>query len=184
MNARPPVELVVAAWDDPILTTLRTESRPRADARALGLTPQPRAGPGRFTGATLDEAGLVYVVARRLNATGKARVGAETSDGVVGCAGLRRLGDDIAEVASLYVRPACRGQGISRLLLAGVEDLARGRGFTAVRLTAVDPRTARLYASRGYVRIAPIGHRPSGVCFEKSLAVPERHAPLWTPGGR
>ncbi|MFB9840470.1 GNAT family N-acetyltransferase, partial [Actinoallomurus acaciae] len=77
---------------------------------------------------------------------------------------------DTAEVERLYVRPPYRGQGISRLLLAGVEDLARRRGFAVVRLAAADLRVAGLYVSRGYVRIAPFGRRAApSVCFEKAL---------------
>jgi putative acetyltransferase len=161
MSDSPPVELVVASFDDPIVTGLQAEARRRAQAPAAGLVigPVPRraaAPAGRHTPA---DAGIVYLVARR-------------PDGPVGCAGLRRLGDDTAEVERLYVRPPYRGQGISRLLLAGVEDLARRRGFAVARLEAGDLRTAGLYVSSGYVRIAPFGRHPArSVCFEKSLRV-------------
>jgi GNAT superfamily N-acetyltransferase len=105
------------------------------------------------------DAGVVFLVARR-------------AGGPVGCAALRRLGEDTAEVERLYVRPDHRGLGISRLLLAGVEDLARRRGFAVARLEAGDLRTAGLYASSGYVRIAPFGRHPArSVCFEKSLRI-------------
>ncbi|MGH3375794.1 MAG: GNAT family N-acetyltransferase, partial [Actinoallomurus sp.] len=115
-------------------------------------------------------AGLVFVVARQ-------------AGGAVGCAGLRRLGDDTAEVERVYVRPAYQGPDISRLLLAGVEDLARRRGFAVARLDAGDLRTAGLYVSSGYVRIAPFGRHPArSVCFEKSLRLePARTVPAGRP---
>ena len=140
MSSGPPVELVVASFDDPIVTGLRVD---------------PRAGPDESPPAA--DAGMVFVVAREAGAA-------------IGCAGLRRLGEDTAEVERLYVRPAYRGLGLSRLLLAGVEDLARRRGYAVARLEAGDLRTAGLYASNGYVRIAPFGRHPArSVCFEKSL---------------
>jgi putative acetyltransferase len=153
MNSSGPVELVVASFDDPIVTGLRREDV---------------AGPDGSTGAgpLPGDAGVVYLVARQAHVP-------------VGCAGLRRLGDDTAEVERLYVQPEHRGRGISRLLLAGVEDLARRRGFTVARLEAGDLRTAGLYASSGYVRIAPFGRHPArSVCFEKSL-----RTPIPVPGG-
>ncbi|GLY90232.1 GNAT family N-acetyltransferase [Actinoallomurus iriomotensis] len=159
------VELVVASFDDPIVTGLLAEARPRADASVIGqaigpaVVPRPRSGAAPY-GGHVPDAGVVFVVARR----------ADVPDGPVGCAGLRRIADDTAEVERLYVRPPYRGQGLSRLLLAGVEDLARRRGFAVVRLAAADLRVAGLYVSRGYVRIAPFGRRPSpSVCFEKAL---------------
>src|SRR3569833_3628385 len=161
MSGSPPVDLVVASFDAPIVSGLLAGARPGAEVPASGLVtgpaPRPAASPqGR---RTPTDAGVVFVVARR-------------PDGAVGCAGLRRLGDDTAEVERLYVRPPYRGQGISRLLLAGVEDLARRRGFAVARLAADDLRAAGLYVSRGYVRIAPFGRHPErSVCFVLFLCV-------------
>jgi GNAT superfamily N-acetyltransferase len=152
MNSSPPVELVVASFDDPILTGLLAERGDRP-AVASGRS-------GAVSGSLPVDAGIVFLVARQVSEP-------------VGCAGLRRLGDDTAEVDRVYVRPEFRGRGISRLLLAGVEDLARRRGFAVARLEAGDLRAAGLYASSGYVRIAPFGRHPArSVCFEKSLLLP------------
>jgi putative acetyltransferase len=151
MSSSPPVELVVASFDDPIVTGLRAEQGARSrPASVTGEAPRRAGGPP-------PDAGVVFLVARQ-------------AGGPVGCAGLRWLGDDTAEVTRVYVRPAYRGPDISRLLLAGVEDLARRRGFAVARLEAGDLRTAGLYVSSGYVRIAPFGRHPArSVCFEKSL---------------
>jgi GNAT superfamily N-acetyltransferase len=153
MKSSPSVELVVASFDDPIVSRLHAGPPPAGEPGATA------AGRSSAVYPSAD-AGMVFLVAR-------------SASGPVGCAGLRRLGDDTAEVERLYVRPEYRGQGISRLLLAGVEDLARHRGFTVARLEAGDLRVAGLYASSGYVRIAPFGRHPArSVCFEKSLLVP------------
>lgn len=177
MSSSPLVELVVASFDDPIVTGLRAEQGVRsAPASATGEASGP-------AGGSPPDAGVIFLVARQARGAGGA-------GGVIGCTGLRRLGDDTAEVERVYVRPAYRGPDISRLLLAGVEDLARRRGFAVARLEAGDLRTAGLYVSSGYVRIAPFGRHPArSVCFEKSLrrespagrpapsAVPDR--PFW-----
>lgn len=146
MSSRPGVELVVASFDDPIMTGLRVEREAESAAR-----------PGHASDPPSDDTGVVFVVAR-------------TPREPAGYAGLRRLDDDAAEVDRLYVRPEHRGNGVSGLLLAAVEDLARRRGFAFARLGTGDIGTADLCASSGYVRIAPFGgHPPNGACFEKAL---------------
>ena len=176
MRSSPPVELVVTSFDDPLVTGLRVEREAGSGTAPSGTAPSGtapsgtapsgtarRGGPspsGMPGGPPPPDAGLTFLVARQAGSP-------------VGYAGLRRLGDDTAEVEGLYVRPEFRGLGISRLLLAGVEDLARRRGFAVARLEAGDLRAAGLYASSGYVRIAPFGRHPArSVCFEKSLLVP------------
>jgi putative acetyltransferase len=157
MSNSPSIELVVASFDDPIMNGLHALQGVRP--AGMDVVADTR---GRFDaagGALPADVGVVFLVAR-------------SAAGPVGCAGLRRLGEDTAEVERLYVRPEYRGRGISRLLLAGVEDLARHRGFAVARLEAGDLRVAGLYASSGYVRIAPFGRHPArSVCFEKSLVV-------------
>jgi putative acetyltransferase len=92
----------------------------------------------------------------------------------VGCAGLKPLEPAIAEVTRMYVRPAHRGHGISRLLLRAVENLAKGRGVTRLRLETGDlqPESIGLYGSSGYQRIPAFGQyvgSPLSLCFEKPL---------------
>jgi GNAT superfamily N-acetyltransferase len=146
MNTRLGVEIVVASFDDPILTGLRVEQDAESAARF-----------GAAGGSPAADTGIVFVVARQSRA-------------LIGCAGMRRLGNDAAEVRRLYVRPEYRGVGVARLLLAGVEDLARRRGFAVTRLGVADPAETELYESNGYMRIAPYGTHPArSFCFEKSL---------------
>lgn len=166
MSSSPPVELVVASFDDPIVTGLRAEQGVRS-----GPAPAAVEAPGAAGGphASPRDAGITFLVARRAGGAGD----------VVGRTGLRRLGDDTAEVERVYVRPAYDDPDIARLLLTGVEDLARRRGFAVARLEAGDLSTAGLYVSSGYVRIAPFGRHPArSVCFEKVL---RREVPAGRP---
>lgn len=80
----------------------------------------------------------------------------------------------MAEVTRMYVRPAHRGTGIARRLLQEVEDMARERGMTVIRLETGDlqPESIGLYGSSGYHRIPAFGQyagSPLCLCFEKPL---------------
>lgn len=161
------VDLVVASYDDPIVTGLLAGRA--ADPAAAG-----DAGGGRGEGPRRrPEAapGTVFLIAR---------AGHEP----VGCAGLRWPGADTAEVAGLFVRAGWRDAGVARLLLAGVEELARGRGCRVARLSAADLRDAGPGEPSGYVRVPPATPRAPGgyvrvpaagprsdpnACFEKAL---------------
>ena len=85
-----------------------------------------------------------------------------------GCAALRPLGEDEAEMKRLYVRPAYRGMGVGRVLAECVIDEARALGFCAVKLDTLPAMAAaqRLYAELGFVAIAPYNDNPvEGVRF-------------------
>ncbi|RKE17984.1 GNAT family N-acetyltransferase [Streptomyces sp. TLI_171] len=74
-----------------------------------------------------------------------------------GCAGVRTFSAGTAELKRLYVRPAGRGRGLGRALLAAAEDAARALGHTRLRLdTMAELTEARaLYAAAGYLDIPP-----------------------------
>ncbi|HWL86906.1 MAG TPA: GNAT family N-acetyltransferase [Polyangiaceae bacterium] len=92
----------------------------------------------------------------------------------VGC-GAIRLGDDAAaEVKRMFVAPRWRGIGISRPLLAALEERATQIGAKRVVLeTGVRQSEAlALYANCGYERIAPFGEyvdSPLSICMGKLL---------------
>jgi GNAT superfamily N-acetyltransferase len=79
------------------------------------------------------------------------------------CAGgLKRLDEEAAEIKRMYVVPATRRRGVARLLLAALEDAARERGYSVVRLDT-GPRqqhAAALYASEGYVDVGNYNANP------------------------
>ena len=92
----------------------------------------------------------------------------------VGCGALRELGDGAAEIKRMYVRPHARGAGVSRRLLAALEDEARRRGLGTIRLETGtgQPEAMALYAGAGYTEIEGFGDyagHPASRCFERRL---------------
>lgn len=79
-----------------------------------------------------------------------------------GCVALRKIGDGIAEMKRLYVRPAHRGTGLGRKLTEAVLDDARAIGYRAVRLDtlATMKEAQALYVSMGFVDIPPYNDHP------------------------
>ncbi|HEX4128305.1 MAG TPA: GNAT family N-acetyltransferase [Acidimicrobiales bacterium] len=98
-------------------------------------------------------------------------VGYEGPEPVAG-GGLRRLGDGVAEIKRMYVRPAARSRGVAAALLRALEEAARAMGYACTRLdTGPKQVTAqRLYRAAGYVEIDPYNDNPFA-CFwgEKRL---------------
>ena len=69
--------------------------------------------------------------------------------------GVRRLGDDVAEVKRMYVLPDARGRGHGRRLLDAIEAEAAGLGYRRLRLDTAEPQTVALamYRRAGYREI-------------------------------
>jgi putative acetyltransferase len=96
----------------------------------------------------------------------------------VACGALQPLGGGIGEITRMYVRPPYRRQGLSRLILAALEELAVERGYHTLRLeTGRNLAPAlHLYQGAGYRPIPLFGRyvgNPLSVCFEKSLSTVE-----------
>jgi len=86
------------------------------------------------------------------------------------CIGLRPLAAvGEAEVKRLYVRPAFRGRGIARALVARTIADARAIGYRMLRLDTLPPRMPEadaLYRSFGFVATPPYYRNPyEGVVF-------------------
>lgn len=95
-------------------------------------------------------------------------------DQAVGCAGLRRHDAGTAELKRMYVRAAHRGRGLSRPLLAAVEEQARRSGYRRIILETgtAQPEAIGLYTTSGYMPVPNFGHyrcSPSSRCFGKEL---------------
>lgn len=93
---------------------------------------------------------------------------------VVGCGAVQMLDENTGEITRMYVRPAYRGRGISRQLLAALEEMAWSSGQYVLRLEAGESmiEAIKLFASSGYAPISAYGRyvgNPHGVCFEKHL---------------
>ncbi|MGW0214593.1 GNAT family N-acetyltransferase [Micromonospora chokoriensis] len=94
----------------------------------------------------------------------------------VACGGLQALDAETGEVKRMYVRPAYRGRGIARQLLAALEECAFRQGHSVVCLETGTylPAAIGLYTSCGYEPIPVYGEyvdNPYSVCFAKRLPV-------------
>jgi GNAT superfamily N-acetyltransferase len=92
----------------------------------------------------------------------------------VACGGIARYDAATAEIRRMYVVPTARGRGLSRQLLAALEDEARALGYSFVRLETGNLQAAAigLYISAGFgpiPRYGPFAEDPKSVCFEKRL---------------
>jgi GNAT superfamily N-acetyltransferase len=92
----------------------------------------------------------------------------------VACAGIRRHDEVQAEVKRMFVRRPFRGRGLSRTLLAAVEDQAGRLGYRRILLETgrAQPEAVGLYRSSGYDQIPGFGlyaDEPGNLCFAKDL---------------
>ena len=136
-----------ASWDDPDVQQ-QAELRARYDGDTEPGTP--------------PSAADVSVVLVARDPTGTA----------VGCGALRALGDGVAEVKRMYVVPEARGRGVSKVVLAGLEDAARSRGWTLLRLETGprQPEAIALYEGAGY-RPIPASLALKQILFDGILVV-------------
>jgi GNAT superfamily N-acetyltransferase len=145
------VKIEAAFWDDFDVQRLAAEQQHEVRARYDG-----KGEPGRPPSAA--DISLVLV--------------ARDEDGTaVGCGALRALGDRVAEVKRMFVVPAARGRGVSRAVLVALEDAARERGWTTLRLETGprQPEAIGLYTSAGYRPIAAFGGYVGHPDAEESL---------------
>jgi GNAT superfamily N-acetyltransferase len=91
----------------------------------------------------------------------------------VASGGLRRIGADVVEIKRMYVVPSWRGHGLSRQVLARLEELAGRLGADRVVLeTGLEqPEAMRLYETSGFERIEGFGHYK---CNEHSVSYGKR----------
>ncbi|MDZ7675824.1 MAG: GNAT family N-acetyltransferase [Acidimicrobiales bacterium] len=75
----------------------------------------------------------------------------------VGCGGVQRFDADTGEIKRMWIDPEWRGQGLSKRLLADLEDRARQLGHRRVVLdtNAELTEALHLYASAGYAATEP-----------------------------
>jgi len=95
------------------------------------------------------------------------------SDGEpVACGGVQRLPDGAAEIKRMWVDDGWRGAGLGARLLRHLEDLARKRGHTLVRLDTNDTlvEAIAMYERAGYRSVERYNDNPWARCwFEKEL---------------
>jgi putative acetyltransferase len=143
-------------WEDPQGIALRTAQRAELDERYGCDDHEP--GP-------LPSAEDVSVFLMAFGPGGEA----------IGCGALRALDAESAEVKRMYVAPGSRGSGVAPALLNALEDAARERGWTTLKLETgvAQPDAIRFYEREGYHRIPRFGHYADwdiSVCYAKALA--------------
>jgi GNAT superfamily N-acetyltransferase len=144
----------VVDWDHPAVTALHALQRVEIDGR-YGADTEPGTKPSK---ADIS----VVVLARDASGT------------PVGTGALRQLDDVSAELKRMYTTQAARGTGVGRALLAALEQQARGRGWTVLRLETgpLQHEAIGLYTSAGYAPIPQFGPyvgAPQSLCFERVL---------------
>ena len=92
----------------------------------------------------------------------------------VGCAALRPLDAEAAEIKRMYVSPSARRKGVGRALLAELERRAGGFGYCILRLETGNrqPEAVALYEAYGFSRIQAFGKyigNPVSICYEKAV---------------
>lgn len=151
------VEIAVVPWDDADAARLRDEQQTELASR--------------YDGEPDIEAVLPP---EEMLATVLVRVDGE----VAGCGSLReadKYGPGYGELKRMYVRPAFRRRGLSRVILVELERIAREQGLARLILeTGVRQVEAiSLYRSAGYRRIAsygPYATEARSVCYARWLA--------------
>jgi len=100
----------------------------------------------------------------------------------VGCGALKPFDPsgqgNIAEIKRMFVEPAMRGRGISRLILQALEEAAISCGYnTLVLETGIRQSEAiGLYEASGFHRMECYGQyadQPLSVCYEKRIGTRE-----------
>jgi GNAT superfamily N-acetyltransferase len=96
-----------------------------------------------------------------------------SSDGRALCGGgVKRLPDGTCEIKRMYVVPQARGRGLAGVLLAALEEAARGLGYTIARLDTGSRQghAQRMYEAAGYHAIGNFNNNPVATFFgEKRL---------------
>jgi GNAT superfamily N-acetyltransferase len=149
------IEIRSLPWEDPAGEALRTAQQAEISER-YGV-PDSEPGP-KPTAADIT----VFLVAY--------------DDGLpVGCGGLRTLDESHGELKRMYVIPARRGAGVSKAVLAALEEEARRLGWERIVLETgtAQPDAMRFYEREGYTAIPLFGYYIGSElsrCYEKRLA--------------
>ena len=156
------------AWDDPRAQALRGEMDAEIGPRYADRLEDVPADVAARLGSALavDAESIVSTIIVR-----------DAAHGAIGHAALRDLGGDFTdslEVKRVYVAPAARGTGVSRLLMAELERIAAERGARRLILQTGDrqPEAVTLYERIGYTRIPiypPYLEISFSQCFEKPV---------------
>jgi GNAT superfamily N-acetyltransferase len=101
----------------------------------------------------------VHAPAEEFDEPGGQMLVATLAGAAVGCAGLRRVSPDTAELKRMYVRPELRRRGIARALLVACEQAASQLGYVQLWLETgtLQSEAIALYRSAGYRPVPRFG---------------------------
>ncbi len=159
MSDLPPPAVTLVPWSDPETAALRDAQQAELVERYAGVEDIEHVLPPEEMVATV----LVRV------------------DGAAaGCGSLREsavLGAGVGELKRMYVVPALRGRGLSRLILTALEEIAVGRGLHRLVLeTGIEqPEAVGLYLSAGYEPIPNFGlyaEEQGSRCYARRIGTP------------
>jgi putative acetyltransferase len=92
------------------------------------------------------------------------RVLVDDDDVVVGCGGIYPMDERTVELRKMYFRPAARGRGFGRTLLADLVDRARAAGFDRMVLETASNLTAAIHLYQQFGFAETSGHKHSCRC--------------------
>lgn len=92
----------------------------------------------------------------------------------VGCASFKKYDEENVEVKRVFIKDEYRGRGISKTLMAMLEERARKQGYKYLILESGEPLVAAmaLYKKLGYKVIPNYGQykdMPESICMRKDL---------------
>ncbi|MBK8522495.1 MAG: GNAT family N-acetyltransferase [Chitinophagaceae bacterium] len=95
----------------------------------------------------------------------------KTMDEYIGCAGIRKIDSNTAELKRMFIKPAWQKLGIGKTLLEKAVELARELNYTTIRLDTLNYMTPaiKLYKNYGFYEIPAYYNNPNAtaVYFEK-----------------
>lgn len=98
---------------------------------------------------------------------------ARDGEAVVGCVGLKKIGEGICEMKRLFVKDEYKGQGIGKGLADAIVREARNKGYSRMRLDSLKRMgtAVALYKKLGFKEIGQYVENPidDAVFLEKEL---------------
>ena len=89
---------------------------------------------------------------------------------IIGCVGIRKLDDSIAELKRMFIKPAFQKKGMGKQLLQKAVELARGLNYNVIRLDTLNYMipAINLYKKYGFYEIPAYYYNPNetAVYFE------------------
>lgn len=95
------------------------------------------------------------------------------NEAFIGCVGIRKIDDDIAEMKRMWIQTDQHGRGLGSALLEKAIDLAKDCGYKKIRLDTLNSMlpAISLYRKNGFLEIPSYYHNPDerALYFEKLL---------------